>query len=205
MYCPQNHKLTFAQHIKQKCKNATTVLNLLKRNLHFAPKSVKRKAYTSCVLPIIEYASNCWSPTSDKSNHDVEMVQHNAARFISNIYHKKGDFKNTSITKILKDLNLETLEERRIQSRLIMAYKILNEKVILESNLLPKFLTTRPRQCQSANVGLENQLVEPQPRLQVTGHTFFYSIPTIWNQRISKQQANAPSVDSFKNHFRRTK
>ena len=49
-------KLTFAQHIKEKCKNATNVLNMLRRNLYFAPKRVKIKAYNSCVLPILEYA-----------------------------------------------------------------------------------------------------------------------------------------------------
>ena len=68
-------KLTFDQHIKEKCKSATKVLNMLRRNLHFAPRSVKCKAYMSCVLPGIEYASTCWSPTSEKSNNQIETVQ----------------------------------------------------------------------------------------------------------------------------------
>ena len=72
-----------------KAKKATTVLNMLRRNLHFAPKSVKKKAYTACVLPIMEYASSCWSPNSDKVNNCLEMVQHNAAKFITNTYPKK--------------------------------------------------------------------------------------------------------------------
>ena len=33
-------KLTFKQHILNKSKKATTILNMLKRNLYFAPKSV---------------------------------------------------------------------------------------------------------------------------------------------------------------------
>ena len=110
-------------------------LNMLRRNLYFAPKSVKCKAYTACVLPIIKYASTCWSPTSEKMNHLLEMVQHNAARFISNTYIRKGDFKKFSITKILKDLNLKTIEERRNQARLIMAYKIINSQVMVQINL----------------------------------------------------------------------
>ena len=57
-------KLTFSQHVQEKCKRATTVLNMLRRNLYFAPKSVKSKAYLATVLPILEYASNCWAPTS---------------------------------------------------------------------------------------------------------------------------------------------
>ena len=86
-------KLTFGQHIKEKCKSATTILNMLRRNLYFAPRSVKIKAYNSCVLPILEYAPSSWQPTSESLSNALEMVQHNAARFISNAYCKKGDFK----------------------------------------------------------------------------------------------------------------
>ena len=85
-------KLNFNQHVQEKCKRATTVLNMLKRNLYFAPKSVKSKAYQASVLPILEYASNCWSPSSTKQNNLLEMVHHNAAKFVSNFYQKKGNY-----------------------------------------------------------------------------------------------------------------
>ena len=67
-----DNKLNFKQHIQEKCKRATTVLNMLKRNLYFAPKSVKCKAYQASILPILEYASNCWSPTSQKQNNSLK-------------------------------------------------------------------------------------------------------------------------------------
>ena len=175
---------------------------MLKRNLYFAPKSVKSKAYQACVVPIVEYASTCWSPTSEKLNNMLEMVQNNAARFISNAYAKKGNFEKISVTKILKNLNFATLEERRRQARLIMAYKIINGYVILDSNLLPKFKNFGPlRQCNSANVGYANQLIEPSAILQIIEHTFFYSVPKTWNETVSPAQAQAPSVDAFKGHF----
>ena len=158
-------KLSFNQHIKQKAKSATTVLNMLRRNLYFAPKSVKIKAYQSCVLPIIEYAPCSWQPTSESASKTLEMVQHNAARFISSAYSKKGNFKIFSITKILRDLKMETLEERRTHARLSMAYKIINGLVILEPKSLPKFTNKRiQRGCNFAKVGIENQLFEPQAR-----------------------------------------
>ena len=98
--------LTFKYHIEEKCKKATTVLNMLRRNLYFAPKAVKCKAYQACVLPIIEYASNCWSPTSYKLENCLEMINHNAAKFVTNIYPRKGKYDNFSITKILRKLSL---------------------------------------------------------------------------------------------------
>ena len=100
-------KLNFNQHVQEKCKRATTVLNMLKRNLYFPPKSVKSKAYQGTVLPILEYASNCWSPTSLKQNNSLEMVHHNAAKFVSNFYPKQGNYENFSITKILNELKID--------------------------------------------------------------------------------------------------
>ena len=195
-------KLNFDEHIKQKSRSATTILNMLRRNLYFAPMSVKCKAYKACVLPIVEYASNCWSPTSAKMNNLLEMVQHKAARFITNTYARRGNFNKFSITKILSDLNFDTLENRRKQARLAMAYKIINGDVILDPNLLPKFKYSRPmRQCNSVKVGKENQLVETNSELKITGYTFFYSVPKIWNVTITAKQAKAPSVDAFKKHF----
>ena len=162
------------------------------------------KAYQSCVLPILEYAPSSWQPTSESLNSALEMVQHNAARFIANAYSKKGHFKIISISKILNELKMETLEERRNQARLTMAYKILNGQVILEPNTLPKFINKKPpRGCNINNVGIENQLIEPQSRLLSIGKTFFFSIPKIWNQRVTPHQAKSPSVDSFKKHFKK--
>ena len=197
-------KLTFGQHIQEKCKSATTILNMLRRNLYFAPRSVKQKAYTACVRPIMEYASNCWAPTSQKSSNTLEMVQHNAAKFVTNCYPKKGEFVKFSVTKILRDLKWDSLEERRTQARLSMAYKIINGLVILEPEMLPKLNFQRPlRQCNTAKVGPENQLVEPMSRLQITDSTFFFSIPKLWNNRITPSQAKAANIEKFKKEFQK--
>ena len=80
-----DNKLTFKKHIEEKCQSASKCL----RNLYFAPRSVKIKAYNSCVRPILEYGATCWSPTSEKINNKIEMVQHTAAKFVTNLYPKK--------------------------------------------------------------------------------------------------------------------
>ena len=99
---------------------------------------------------------------------------------------------------------METLEERRVQARLSMAYKIINGYVILESNMLPKAnIKHTHRKCNGPKVGIQNQLFEPQSRLKTTGKTFFYSIQKVWNQKVTPSQALAPSVDSFKTHVKR--
>ena len=98
---------------------------------------------------------------------------------------------------------METLEARRLKSRLNMAYKIINGHIILGPNMLPKSANNgKQRKCNDTNVGFDNQLIEPVPNLQTSGKTFFYSIPKIWNQHVSASQAKAPSVDAFKRYFR---
>ena len=177
---------------------------MLKRNLYFAPSSVKSKAYISSVLPILEYANSSWCPTSAKQNNALEMIHHNAARFVCNIYYKKGKHEKISITNVLKSLNWESLEERRNQTRMIMVYKIINDKVILDSSLLPKVTNQRPtRTCNEVKVGHVNQLIEPQSRLDVVKNTFFYAAPQLWNNYVTPLQAKAPSVDAFKQHFKK--
>ena len=85
-----------------------------------------------------------------------------------------------------------------------MAFKIINGLVILEPNMMPKIQKqSKFRQCNEAKVGFKNQLEEPQSRLKIVNKTFFYSTPTLWNHSIGPTQANAPSVEAFKQHFRK--
>ena len=168
----------------------------------FAPKTVKSKAYIATVRPIIETASICWSPSADKHKKMIEGVQHSAAQFVANYYPKKGRYEEYSISKLIKELGWTSLEERRNQAKLIMTYKILNNKVILSPELLPKKQYPRPpRSCNLATVGAGNELEVPDARLDTTRNTFFFSAPILWNNLVSPEQANAPSVEAFKRHF----
>ena len=91
-----------------------------------------------------------------------------------------------------------------MQARLTMAYKIINNKIILGPEYLPKSSTQKQRPhrtCNMSKVGAKNHLIEPKARLQVIEKTFFYSTPKLWNETISETQAKTPSVDSFKKHF----
>ena len=118
---------------------------MLKRNLYFAPRSVKSK---SSVLAILEYASNCWSPTSQKQVNSLNMVHHNAAKFASNFYPRKRNYDNFSISKILKYLHLDTLPK--------LEYQRLSRK------------------CNKTKVGFHNQLVEPPCTIEAAQKTFFF-------------------------------
>ena len=90
-----------------------------------------------------------------------------------------------------------------MQARVSMAFKILNNQVILDPKLLPKTYNLRPdRYCKGSTIDNHNQLIEPYAKLDVTRCTFFYATPKLWNCHVTPKQANSPSVDSFKNYFK---
>ena len=153
------------------------MLNLLRRNLYFPPPSVKAKAYLATVRPILEYGSVCWSPSSAKLAHKVEMVQHNAAKFVTNRYPKNGDYDNFSISSLIDSLGWESL---------VMAHKILSNSVIIRPDTLPLKNTSRPgRTCTYSRVGPEFQLDEPFSRVSAFENTFLYKVPKLWNSQVT--------------------
>ena len=73
------------------------------------------------VRSTLEYGSIIWDSYLVKDIHLLEQVQRKAARFIT------GDFKSRtpgSMTKMLKDLNIPTLQSRRKNDRLTFLFKI---------------------------------------------------------------------------------
>ena len=79
----------------------------------------------------------------------------------------------------------------------------MNKHVILEPEMLPKASNMRPqRMCNNVKVGFQNQLSEPQARLDVASTTFFYATPKLWNTNISPNQASSKTVDKFKKYFK---
>ena len=182
----------------------STYLNMIRRNLYFAPISVKNKAYLATVRPIIEYASMCWSPSSAQLIRKLEMVQHSAAKFVMNCYPKKGHYDEFSVSNLIEKLGWVSLEKRREEAQLTMAFKIINNLVIINPNTLPKKTQQRPsRKCNETLVGNKHQLIEPDSRLDVTKNSFFLKVPSLWNKTITSKQAEAPNVESFKHYFRK--
>lgn len=112
--------LKFDKHIDSKARRARQQLGMIKRVLYEAPEKAKLLAYTSLCRPHIEYASTVWDPSTKLLQHELEMVQNNALRFICKL---KG---RDSITKALDTLNMQTLCERRKVSRQNLLMRLLS-------------------------------------------------------------------------------
>ena len=85
------------------------------------------------IRPILEYANTVWSPYTKKDISKIERVQRQSARFIMADYSR-----HSSVTNMLANLNLPSLEYRRTTSSIILFYKIIHNLInIPSSDLMP--------------------------------------------------------------------
>ena len=107
-------------------KKANQTLGFLKRTINVHNKDLKSLAYKTLVRPQLMYASTVWSPHTATNIHKLESVQQRAARWATRDYRY-----TSSATSMLQDLNWRTLDQRRIDSRLIMMYKVTHDLVAI--------------------------------------------------------------------------
>ena len=149
--------LSWNKHVDNTVKKATTSLNFLKRNLSACPTAVKDKCYTSLVRPIMEYTSCVWDSHTQRNMNKLEMVQRRAAQFVT------GDSDRTSsVTSMLADLHWNTLQERRMQSKSVIFYRIVHNLVAIPATpfLIPARASRRHnmRFAEGESITLQNDL-----------------------------------------------
>ena len=123
--------LSWSDHIKKTASKATKVIGFLQRNLYQCPPLVKSNIYKAMVRPIMEYSSTIWDPHTSVNINRVESVQRYAARMCFRNYSRYS-----SVTSMLAELNLPTLEERRTRAKLQLFYKIIYHLVSIPDNCL---------------------------------------------------------------------
>ena len=180
-------------HINSVTSKANQTLGFLKRNLRINSSKVKDKAYKSLVRPKLEYCNTVWDPKcvnsskeGDTTTHrmvdQLEMVQRRAARWVTGRYHN-----TSSVTEMLHSLDWRTLEQRRVDSRLCMLYKIRNRLVAAEEGDYLQRGTGR-RQHQYRQIRADKDY---------TRFSFFHRTVIQWN-KLPSHICTADSLESFK-------
>ncbi|MCG7877120.1 MAG: reverse transcriptase family protein, partial [Candidatus Thiodiazotropha taylori] len=113
--------LKWGSHISKITKKANSTLGFLRRNLKHCPPSCRRTAYLSLIRSTLEYSSIVWDPHLQKDIDKFEKVQRQAARFITGDYSSRDQ---GCVTRMLQDLALPSLHDRRKTNRLIFFYKV---------------------------------------------------------------------------------
>ena len=112
-------KLNWKQQYTHIIKKSNIVLSFISRNLNKCPKSIKSKCFTTLVRPHLEYACAVWDPHFQTDIDSIDRVQKRAARFATNNY----CFETGNSEKNRKSLEWDTLEERRLQTKLTTFHK----------------------------------------------------------------------------------
>ena len=133
--------LSWSTHIDNITKSANLTLGFQKRNIRVHNKDLKSVAYKTLLRPQLEYASIVCPPHTHThiatDIQKVEAVQRRAARWVYRDYSY-----TSSVTAMMKDLNWRPLDQRRIDSRLIMLYKVTYDLVAIPAS---QYLTRNTR------------------------------------------------------------
>ena len=100
--------LKFNIHLNKNIAKSYQCLAFVCRNLKYCPEKLRRLSYISLMRSKLEYSSSVWDPHLRKDIHQLGMVQRRAAHFI-----KHDHSYDSSVSQMLKDLDLSSLENRR--------------------------------------------------------------------------------------------
>jgi hypothetical protein len=139
-----SHDLSWNKHIQDVTAKANRTLGFVRRNLRVSSPKIKERAYFGVVRPRLEYASVVWDPHSAANAHAIEMVQRRAARWALHRWHN-----TSSVTAMLNQLKWRTLQQRRVDARLCMWYKMVHGLVSLSPLSYTQPITRMSRRAHS--------------------------------------------------------
>ena len=147
------------------------------------------KAFKCYVRPVLEYSTVLWNPCTLTEIRCVEKVQ----RLFTRNLLKKLNIKYNSYNDRLKQLNLESLEMRRLQYDLIMIYKILNNLIDLNFDQFFRLMKTRYN-LRHHRFALQNPSLA---KTSILRNMFKYRVINAWNS-LSDTAVSSKSLDIFK-------
>ena len=138
------------------------------------------------VRPVLEYAACAWDPYHADHITRLEAVQRKAARFVT-----KQHRRDTSVTQLLEHLQWRSLQERRLQARLAMFYKIIHEQA---SCIIPP---QYQRLNSSSRESHPLQFSAPRNRVDSFQYSYFPRTTKVWNI-LPQDAVQAQDVAQFK-------
>jgi len=111
-------KLTMSQHVSKIVSKARIRANVIFKCFHSRDRHSLLKAFITYVRPLLEHASQAWSPCTVTEISKVESVQRSFTKRLHGL-------NNFDYSKRLCILEIESLELRRLRSDMIYVYKML--------------------------------------------------------------------------------
>jgi len=177
-------QLKFTPHIAKIVSGAKQRTSLLYRAFLTRELKFLLIAYKSYILPLVEYCSPIWSPHSVGDILLLESVQRAFTKRIPG-------FENLSYATRLKELNMISLELRRLHSDLVICYKLLHGLIGGPPENYGLILSNRQSRGNSLKLVIGN------PRVDARKFFFSSRISEPWNL-LPDSVVLADSVKAFK-------
>ena len=147
--------------------------------------AVKEKLYLTLVRPHLDYAIALWDPFTVKNISSIDKSKASCS-FVTNTYGR-----NTSVTKLLNQLDLSPLQVRREAHHLTCFYKMINNQLDIDYQSHIEAKPDRRRR------GHSNQFVIPAANTNVWANSYFPRTLMNWNS-FQQSTIDKTSPHSFK-------
>ena len=173
--------LKFTMHCTNTVRKANYVIHKIFTTFRNHDADFYRKMYISYVRPILEYASQVWSPVMKCNIDRIERVQRYYSRRI--LSH------NLLYPDRLNILNLQTLEERRIQADIVLFYKLAASLTVIDVSNCYSFV--------NSHRGHSRHLYMYYSRTDKRKFFWINRIVSYWNN-LENETVTCPNIARFK-------
>ena len=178
-----DNNLKYNCHINNIVAQARRRAGLLFKCFQTRNADVLARAFVVYIRPLLEYASNIWSPTQIGLIEQIESVQRRYTKRIDGLH-------SMSYSERLVTLNLESLEMRRLRADLITVYKLMFG--LLDSN--ETFFVVRGT---NKTRGHPFKIILEHCDINIRKHFLTQRIANVWNS-LPAFIINFDSFNSFK-------
>ena len=179
-----SNDLSFGKHCSTVARSAYYRIKQFNTGFSCNDKDFKLFIYKTYIRPIVESSTQVWSPHLLKDIDAIEKVQKFFTRQLPGMRH-------LNYTQRLQDLNLQSLEERRIYFDLLLAFKIIKGFVDISASDFFEFSASRTR-------GHIHKIQIKHSRLNTRKYFFTNRVAPIWNS-LPVHIVSCNTVYSFKN------